>query len=86
MIRTKGFTDYLLDEQTGIGVPHISGKQINNFSFNRPPFKSQKYLVLKLELISKKMEELESLYKYKIANLNELKKSILQKAFNGELV
>ncbi|MBR2090109.1 MAG: restriction endonuclease subunit S, partial [Fibrobacter sp.] len=30
-LQEKKFSDYLIDQQTGSGVPHISGKQILNF-------------------------------------------------------
>jgi type I restriction enzyme, S subunit len=85
LIKSKGFMDYLLDVQMGIGVPHISGKQIFNFTFNRPSINKQKIIVKKLNALSDKTNKLEAIYQQKIADLEELQKSILQKAFNGEL-
>lgn len=45
----------------------------------------QKSIVSKLDALSAETKKLESIYKQKIADLDELKKLILQKAFAGEL-
>jgi type I restriction enzyme S subunit len=42
-------------------------------------------LVAKLELISKEIERLETIYKRKLAALEALKKSLLHQAFTGVL-
>ena len=45
----------------------------------------QKSIVRKIEILTNKTKKLESIYQDKLNDLEELKKSILQKAFNGEL-
>jgi type I restriction enzyme S subunit len=45
----------------------------------------QKQIVQKLEQLQSQVKKLEVIYQQKITDLSELKKSILQKAFNGEL-
>jgi type I restriction enzyme S subunit len=45
----------------------------------------QKTIVRKLDALSNKTKKLETIYQQKLDDLKELKKSILQKAFNGEL-
>jgi type I restriction enzyme, S subunit len=85
LIQSKGFTDYLIDIQTGIGVPHISGKQIFGFAFRKPRLKEQQQIVKKINSLSVETKKTETLYQQKLDNLDELKKSILQKAFRGEL-
>ncbi len=45
----------------------------------------QKQIVTKLDSLSAETKRLESKYQLKLNNLKELKQSILQKAFNGEL-
>jgi len=45
----------------------------------------QKSIVQKLDTLSAETKRLESIYQKKLDNLEELKKSILQKAFSGEL-
>jgi len=45
----------------------------------------QKSIVAKLDALSTETKKLEAIYKQKLANLEELKKSVLNKAFAGEL-
>ncbi|KXK40323.1 MAG: restriction modification system DNA specificity domain-containing protein, partial [Bacteroidetes bacterium OLB9] len=46
---------------------------------------TQQTIVRQLDALRAETQKLEAVYQQKIANLEELKKSILQKAFNGEL-
>lgn len=85
LIQSKGFTDYLIDIQTGIGVPHISGKQIFGFHFRKPSLKKQKQIVQKLDALSAETKKLEKIYRIKTDSLMELKKATLKQAFEGEL-
>lgn len=50
-----------------------------------PPLKDQKTIVQKLDALSAETKKLEAIYQKKINDLAELKKSLLQKAFSGEL-
>ena len=45
----------------------------------------QQIIVSKLDSLAEETKKLENTYKQKLANLEELKKSILKKAFSGEL-
>ncbi len=48
--------------------------------------KEQQQIVKKLNNLSAETKKLEVIYQQKIKDLEELKKSVLQKAFNGELL
>lgn len=85
LLNSKRFMQYLIDVQTGIGVPHISGQQILDFEFRKPSIKEQQNVVNQLDSLKVETKKLEAIYQQKINDLDELKKSILQKAFNGEL-
>ncbi len=50
-----------------------------------PTIIEQKSIVKKLDALAAETKKLENIYRQKINDLDELKKSILQKAFNGEL-
>ena len=50
-----------------------------------PKLKEQKEIAAKLEILAGETQRLESIYQQKLAALNELKKSLLHRAFNGEL-
>ncbi len=85
IIQSTNFIKHILGVQGGLGVPHISGSQIKNFTFTIPPIKDQITIVKKLDSLSEQTKKLEANYKQKIADLDELKKSLLTKAFAGEL-
>jgi restriction endonuclease S subunit len=67
------------------GLKRLSKEYIQNTPIPFPSILEQKTIVSKLDALSKQTKELESIYKQKIKSLDELKKSILQKAFAGEL-
>ncbi len=69
----------------GAIVKNISGDLVKRTILPLPPLKEQQTIVAKLDALSAETKKLESIYQQKINNLEELKKSILQKAFNGEL-
>ena len=50
-----------------------------------PPLEVQNKLVPKLVNLIDKIEKLEAIYTQKVADLEEMKKSVLQKAFSGQL-
>lgn len=50
-----------------------------------PPASDQKIIVKKLDALSGETKKLEAIFRRKIADLDELKKSVLKKAFSGEL-
>jgi type I restriction enzyme S subunit len=50
-----------------------------------PSVLEQNALVDKIESISEETQRLESIYRQKLAALDELKKSLLHQAFTGEL-
>lgn len=63
----------------------INKSQIESIEIPSPPLTEQKRIVLKTEELRKQTEHLLMKYQRKIAVMEELKKSILQKAFSGEL-
>jgi len=50
-----------------------------------PSLKEQKTIVSKLDALSKKIKDLETIYNKKVKNIEELKKAVLKKAFSGEI-
>jgi len=70
---------------TGTAQKTVSLKALRNFSIPKVLLKEQKQIVQELDTLQAETKKLESIYQQKINNLDELKKSILQKAFEGEL-
>jgi restriction endonuclease S subunit len=71
---------------SGAAQPQLPIKTLVNFSI--PVSKSlpeQKAIVARLDSLSGETKKLEEIYRQKIADVDELKKSVLKKAFSGEL-
>lgn len=66
-------------------VSAIYYKDLRNLEILIPPLKKQEEIVQQLDALSTETKQLEAIYQQKINDLDELKKSILQKAFAGEL-
>jgi len=63
----------------------VSLSVLRNFSVPKMTLTDQLSIVTKLNAVSAETKRLEGIYQQKLNDLEELKKSILQKAFNGEL-
>jgi len=70
---------------SGAIVKNISGDLVKKTILHIPSIVIQKEIVKELDNFSKISNNLQTHYQQKLTNLEELKKSILQKAFSGEL-
>lgn len=69
----------------GIGVPNLHLKEIKEVNVNYPiNHETQRKIVFQLDQLQEQTNLLVTKYQQKLANLEELKKSILEKAFKGE--
>lgn len=76
----------LLAHSTGATVQHVNMKDIRNLAMSKlPPLSKQMVDVKILTDLKRQIFLLEKQYIKKLKRLGELKKSILQKAFSGEL-
>lgn len=85
VLSSSYFLQYAHKEATGATIKNISLKTMRDFLVPLPPLKTQENIVKKLDELSIQTKKLEAIYEQKLKDLEELKKSILQKAFNGEL-
>jgi len=86
LLLSKDVQEKLLLHSRGATVAHVNMKDIRAFKiYNLSPLSDQKSIVTKLDALSAETKKLEAIYTQKLADLEELKKSILQKAFDGEL-
>lgn len=84
---TSGFYDAMEKLQKGASYPAVTDNEIKMQIINFPTSKKeQEKIITQLDLLSDQTNLLQEKYKQKLANLEELKKSILEKAFKGELV
>ena len=70
---------------TGSTVRNLNISLVSSVKIPLPSIPEQKSIVKKLDKLSKQTKKLEAVYKQKISDLEELKKSVLKKAFSGEL-
>lgn len=70
---------------SGATRPRVNLSDVRNIKLNLPSLTEQQTIVNKLDTLSIETKKLEAIYQKKIEDLEELKKSILQKAFSGEL-
>jgi len=75
----------LLNLRRGVRQKNLSLEKIKNIPIFLPSLIEQQTIVQKLDALHTKTQKLETIYQQKINDLDELKKSILQKAFSGEL-
>lgn len=76
----------LIAQATGNAQPNISQIKIKNTLIPILEKKEQLKIIEELDSLKEQTKQLEKHYKQKLKNLEELKKSILQKAFSGELL
>lgn len=70
---------------SGMAQPKLNQKMLNSILIPYPQYSEQKTIVKKLDALSAETKKLESIYQKKLDDLEELKKSILNKAFTGML-
>lgn len=71
--------------RSGSTVPHLTCKEVREMAIKLPDLGIQKKMVAQSRELHAQTRHLESLYTRKLAALAELKQSLLQRAFSGEL-
>jgi type I restriction enzyme S subunit len=74
------------EQGTGTTMIHVSKGSMESRTVPIPPIEKQKRIIRELEKLRSETKKLEFHYRKKMDDLDELKKSVLQKAFSGELV
>jgi type I restriction enzyme S subunit len=69
----------------GAVMPNLSNTDLSNLSFDLPSVEMQKAIGDKIDEFATETQRLESIYQQKLTALNELKKSLLHRAFSGQL-
>ncbi len=70
---------------SGTGIQHFTGVALARLELPFPPLPELRQAVEKFEELSIETQRHESIYQQKLAALDELKKSLLHQAFNGQL-
>jgi len=85
-IRSKIFQDIIFEHSGGAAIPNVpAAKLLKEITLSIPSFQKQRKVVREIDSILSETSRVAGIYKTKIESLDELKKSLLQKAFTGEL-
>jgi type I restriction enzyme S subunit len=83
---TNSFNEKMKKLQKGASYPAVTDKEIKEQVIAFPKSLLEQHNIIdKLDSLAEETKKLENIYKQKLANLEELKKSVLKKAFSGEL-
>ena len=82
---SKEYQNQINEETGGATRQRISRKSLGQVKIPVPSLAEQKRIIKNVKEIFVTTETLESIYKQKLSNLDELKKAILKKAFDGNL-
>ncbi|HMM58760.1 MAG TPA: restriction endonuclease subunit S [Candidatus Rifleibacterium sp.] len=86
MLRSEIVKNQIRKQTTGAAQPQLPIKTLVNFTIPLPTnIADQAALVQKLRSFEPETKRLESIYQQKLTSLDELKKSLLHRAFSGEL-
>jgi type I restriction enzyme, S subunit len=85
LFRSAHYRNQLEALSAGATMQNLSNQALSGLLIAMPPLDEQNKITDKLDDLKTETQRLEAIYRRKLAALNELKQSILQKAFTGEL-
>ena len=84
-IRSEVGCEYLNKIATGTTMLNLSNSNLRSLPLNIPKLKEQQRIVTRLDELSEHCKNLEAVYTQKISLYDEMKQSLLYKAFSGDL-
>lgn len=84
-LKSKGTRQEMIDGGNGANIKSLNQGTLSRIVVPFPSLDKQAEIVRRLENIQSETQRLESLYQQKLAALDELKKSLLHRAFSGQL-
>ena len=85
LLNSPFFKNILHDNEVNNARANLSLTFFKNLKIPLPSVSEQIVIVENIKTFLAKIKKLDAIYQQKIEDLEELKKSVLQKAFNGEL-
>ncbi len=85
-LQHRGIQQYIINlSQRAVGQTGISREDLEAYPIYFPNIKKQSEIAIVINALSAETKKLEAIYQQKLVDLDELKKSVLEKAFEGEL-
>jgi len=84
-LKSRELRKQLTESGGGISISSLNQQGLSLIIMSFPTFVEQKAIVANINELAIETQRLETIYRQKLAALKELKQSILQKAFTGEL-
>jgi len=85
LLLSKTFTEYAIQGSARAGMPKVNREHLCEVRTWLPAVKKQKELAATLGALHSETQRLVSIYQQKHAALDELKNSLLHRAFSGQL-
>lgn len=85
LLMSPAFTDYAVSGSSRAGMPKVNRRHLFSYRFWLPSIEQQVAATNLLDHLKAQTQRLEAIYQQKLDALEELKQSLLQKAFAGEL-
>jgi type I restriction enzyme, S subunit len=85
LLMSPGFTDYAIAGSGRAGMPKVNRKHLFDFEFDLPKVAEQVRIAAEIDLLHSETNELDASYNAKLTDISDLRQSLLQKAFAGEL-
>ena len=85
LLRSRIFLKCLYETSRGVRQANLSVVSMKEIPITLPPIDVQRGFSKKIKNLYSEIQKLETIYQQKLSALTELKQSILQKAFTGEL-
>lgn len=82
---SKFCADEIEKRKGGTAQPNLGATDLKKFHLPYPSLKQQQYIVEKLDSLREQTNSLQQEYTSQLADMDELRQSLLQKAFTGEL-
>lgn len=85
VLMSKDFTAFAVAGSARAGMPKVNRERLFKYPMKLPKIEEQIKLARRLDTISAEVARIEGVYQQKSSALAELRRSLLQKAFSGEL-
>jgi len=85
-LKSSGTRAQLTRDGGGANISNINQAKLSELPISLPSFREQEHVADRFDAIATETQRLENLYRQKIAALAALKKSLLHRALNGELL